>query len=441
MEKGSILNVIRQTFVDHLQDNDPRTKISSLDFIVTLVFCFFGDSKILSLESMRRFMIGELNIFLAKSSFWERLSRTKMKNVLKIVLADLLVKIPSKINFGKEVLSSLGVTAIFLVDSSSISLWHGSRKAFPGTRTTAGIKMHFCFNLMSGVMNWFELTPTSTHDRKCFPPMDFIKGALVIFDLGYWDHRLFLKIDQAKAFFLSRIKKNSIITICEVIDGISKKYIGKSLREISLKRRSGLVVELIGSISIDKRQHPFRVIGFWNPTEKNYHWYLTNLLIPARVIYPLYRIRWTLELVFKGCKQSLNANQIPSNCTNIIESLLLLSIIGHILTFSISSISVEEMNDEKMYAISVQRISKIAVLLSHDFIQFLVYYSKRSMNNLINKIILFANEIIDPNYKSRKTILQHLHDSTLQACKPKHGKLLRITKRKFTNLGQSQVKK
>ena len=74
MEKGSILNVIRQTFVDHLQDNDPRTKISSLDFIVTLVFCFFGDSKILSLESMRRFMIGELNIFLAKSSFWGKSS-------------------------------------------------------------------------------------------------------------------------------------------------------------------------------------------------------------------------------------------------------------------------------------------------------------------------------------------------------------------------------
>ncbi len=55
-----------------------------------------------------------------------------------------------------------------------------------------------------------------------------------------------------------------------------------------------------------------RVIGFWNPSEKCYHWYMTNLKVYAYVIYPLYRIRWQIELIFKACKNSLNANQITS---------------------------------------------------------------------------------------------------------------------------------
>lgn len=79
-------------------------------------------------------------------------------------------------------------------------------------------------------------------------------------------------VHKRKEAFYQQSKKNLIINICEIINGMSQKIHRKNpgLREISLKQRSGLVVELVGPISNDKRTTSYR---------------------------------WTFELVFKGWKQ------------------------------------------------------------------------------------------------------------------------------------------
>ena len=408
MDEGSTLNVIKQCFQKILPDNDPRTKISHLDFIVALVFSYLGDSKMFSLEAIRRNMISRLNLSIGKSSFWERLSRKRLKDHLKGILGLLMTELVSPIIFGQNILTALNISAIYLVDSSSISLWDGAKEEFPGTRTTAGIKWHTCFDLLVGKMNWFEITPTSTHDRKCFPRMESLRGVLVIFDLGYWDYGLLLAINKVQGFFLSRIKVNSKIKIRKIIKGISLSHLGKKLSSLTFKRRSGLIVELLGEIFYENEEHFFRVIGFWNPATKTYHWYITNLKVKAALVYPLYRIRWQLELIFKACKNSLNANQITSNHSNIIESLLLASLVAHLASSSIMQIGSVELNIEKKLAISFQRIAMVAVILSNEFIDFLVHSGKKYFSALIDKIKLFSNEIFDPNFNHRHTSLKKI---------------------------------
>ncbi|MDP2812590.1 MAG: IS4 family transposase [bacterium] len=408
MEEGNTLNIIRQCYSKILPIKDLRTKVLPLAFIVTLVFCFLGDTKTTSLEAKRRWMISQLNQTLSKSSFWERLSRNRLKKLLQSLLAELMTKMTNSIIFGKDILSGLGVSKILLLDSSSISLWNGASKIFPGTRTTAGIKWHCCFDILSGAMCWFEMTPTATHDRKCFPPMKLLKGALIIFDLGYWDYGLLLAIEEVKGFFLSRIKNNSTIKIFKVISGISKKHSGKKLSSLNFKKRNGLIVELVGKILINKMDHHYRAIGFWNPNDKSYHWYITNLKVTAIVVYPLYRVRWAIELIFKSCKQSLNANEIPSTCKNIIESLLLASLVAQLTSYSILSISAKHIEEEKMLAMSFQRAAKITVALASDFIKFLIKKNAKNFNYLLKRIEMFANEIFDPNFRHRPTSLQNL---------------------------------
>lgn len=412
MDKGTTLKVIKQCFHKILPDNDSRTKISHLNFIVALVFCYLGDSKMFSLEAIRRNLISKLDMSIGKSSFWERLSRKRLKDFLKAVLGMLLTRLASPIMFGENILATLKVTAIHLVDSSSITLWDGAKDDFPGTRTHAGIKWHTCFDLFSGKMNWFELTPTSTHDRKCFPSMETLRGVLVIFDLGYWDYGLLLAVEKASGYFLSRIKTNSKIKIKRVIKGLSFSHVGKRLSSLSFKRRSGLIIELIGEISYEKEDHLFRIIGFWNPATKTYHWYITNLKAKASFIYPLYRIRWQLELVFKACKNSLNANQIPSNNYNIIESLLLASLVAHLASSSILNIAGEKLGLQKKLAISFQRIAMVAVILANNFSDFIINSAKKYFNVLMSKIELFSNEIFDPNFKHRPTSLTNLFQMT-----------------------------
>ncbi len=132
------------------------------------------------------------------------------------------------------------------------------------------------------------------------------------------------------------------------------------------------------------------------------------------MIYPLYRLRWQIELIFKACKNSLNANQITSEDKNIIESLLLASIAAHLSTHTLFNLGMEELDEEQQLAISFQRVAKVAVVLARDFIMFLLHSSREYFDNLVNKIKLFANEIFDPNYKKRETSLARIHRLLLE---------------------------
>jgi hypothetical protein len=408
--KVSPLEVLKQCFEKVVPSQDTRTKISPLAFVVGLVFCHLGDSKTFSLEAIRRHMKAQLNQDISRSAFWERLSRDRLKKYLKAVVAKLMSQMSTSALIGTELLRSLGVGGIWLVDSSSISLWDGAKAAFPGTRTQAGIKWHASFNLLTGMMNWFKLTPTSRHDRKCFPAIESLNGVLVIFDLGYFDYGLLFSIQQVGGFYLCRLKSNASICIKEVVQGLSKKHIGKSLLSIKFKRKRTDIIE----IKTEKRHNGnilnCRVIGFWNPVERSYHWYITNLKVGAYIIYPLYRLRWQIELIFKGCKNSLNANQITSNDKNIIESLLLSSLAAQLASNTIFNIGSECLGQDQKLATSFQRILKISVNLSSDFIRFLLNASKEHFYNLLEKIKLFSNEIFDPNYKHRETSLTRIHN-------------------------------
>ena len=409
MSQSNMLEVLKQCFEKIVPSQDARTTINPLEFIVCLVFCYLGDSKTFALEAIRRFMKAALDKEISRSAFWERLAGDRLKNQLRRVVAELMVTLTSPITRGGQLLKQLGVTDIWLHDSSSITLCASAKEHFPGTRTAAGIKWHGSFDLLRGMLTWFQLTPTATHDRNCFPPVELLKGKLIIFDLGYWDYGLLYAIEKAGGFFLSRLKSNAVVHIVEVIQGLPKQVIGQALLSLNLSHKKDNIIEVITTKVYEGQLLRYRVIGFWNPVEKGYHWYLTNLVAAAYLMYPLYRLRWQIELIFKACKNSLNANQITSSDENIIESLLLASIAAHLSSCTLFNIGIEQLEEKKQWAISFQRVAKVAVVLARDFILFLLNSSRDHFDNLLHKIKLFANEMYDPNYKKRETSLMRIN--------------------------------
>jgi len=310
---------------------------------------------------------------------------------------------------GEDILDKLKVSSILLVDSSSISLWDGAKKSYPGSRSFAGIKWHACFNLLSGKMEWFSTSASSVHDRKHFPDIHSLKGKLILFDLGYWDYGLFDAINRAQGFFLSRVKTNAVITINQVVKGIGRQLVGEKLCSDHLKKRHRKIVEFMGKIGSAESSRCYRVIGFWNATEKRYHWYVTNLQVPAVAIYSLYRIRWQIELIFKGCKRSLNVDEkVTSNNDNIIESLVLSTIIASFAIHSVFHEGAKELTAQEKLSISFQRLSHIVVLLAQDFISYLI--SESQLEKLKSKISLLSSEIFEKNHRHRSTTLQLLEN-------------------------------
>ena len=140
-----------------------------------------------------------------------------------------------------------------------------------------------------------------------------------------------------------------------------------------------------------------------------YHWYLTNLSISAAIIYSLYRLRWQIELIFKSCKNSLNADAIPSVDPNIIQSLLLASIAAHLSSRSIHEISLNSLSQEEGLAISFQRTAYVFSVLKNNFINYILNPIQENIEIITQRIHLMLNELYDPNYRKRETSKARIH--------------------------------
>ncbi len=117
MGKVNALEVLKQCFGKIVPEKDARAKISPLEFVVCFIFCYLGDSKTFSLEAIRRPMKAQLNQDISRSAFWERLSRERLKNFLRDIVAELMIQLAGPALIGTHILHQLGVTGILLVDS------------------------------------------------------------------------------------------------------------------------------------------------------------------------------------------------------------------------------------------------------------------------------------------------------------------------------------
>ena len=411
MKKCTTLRSLKQSFQRILPASDGRMKLSPVQFVSGLVCCFLGDSKSFGLESIRRFMMSQFEVTLSRGAFWERLSGRRLNRMLEQLLNDLMSRFCAEGIGNQSMRFKLGVQGIDLLDSSSMTLWDGAKKSYPGTWTTAAIKWHACIDLLSGQLRWFKLTPGSTHDRQGFPPLASRSKRLIIFDLGYWDYGLLLAIDAVEGYFLSRVKTNSTIRIRSVVEGVSERWIGSKLSALKPKRKLKKIVELGGEVIYKKEKKLFRVIGFWNTNDKKYHWYVTNLSVSASLLYPLYRLRWALELIFKSSKRSFNLDQrcLTSNNHQIIQSLVLSSIIACFASQAVLSLGAKTLTEQQKLALSFQRAAHVVVQLAADFIAFLTRSRPRFESQFMDKIRLFSQEIFEKNHHHRETSLSRVN--------------------------------
>ena len=326
------------------------------------------------------------------------------KKTLLALVDGLIHQTLGDILVTKAILQQLGVLNIYLFDSTIITLIDSASKHFKGVKSKSGIKVHACINLFTGSLEWFKLTESKCHDRPCFPEINLFTGSLVIFDLGYFDYQLMLVLINMGAFYLCRLKDKSVVHITEVLSGLPSTVVGQSLlKACKPNKYYGNIIEVNIQKSLDGKQLNCRAIGFWNSTDKYYHWYLTNLLVPAKLIYILYCLRWQIELFFKSCKSTLNLDEIGSANPVIIENLILASIAAHLASQIIRNIVSPTFSDEQNLAITFQRIAIVFCQLRQHFITYILNPITENLKALVDKILFMKSDLYDPNYKKRET--------------------------------------
>ena len=409
MDMSLILNQFKQSF-NEIPEDDARAKIGPRLFVMTLIFSLsIKDRGQRTLAALRRSVISFTGEQISRGTFWERLATNRLLDFLLLLVAESMRQVGAVAMGPKEItslLENLKVKGILVLDSTSITLPKNAGAAFPGPRrnvTPSVIKWHSCFDLVEGTMKWFDLSPGTSHDSNHFPDLKTLAGYLIIFDLGYFDFCLLQAIDNVGSYFLTRIKVNTIVQVEKVIQGLPKSFNGKLLFSKRIPKGRE-IIEVAGLFKDGLFQ--FRLIGFWNPANKCYHWYVTNLSVPAKLIYPLYRLRWQCELLFKAAKSSLNLSDISSSDVNIIQSLVLGSIAVMALTQPlVLNMSLLYQKDMKLFQVpSIQRTAIVINKMSDDFQNFLTSKKKNTQKWLVDKLLLFGGELFDPNQKRESSI-------------------------------------
>jgi IS4 transposase len=234
---------------------------------------------------------------------------------------------------------------VLIVDTSFISLYQDAADVYDATHDDeAGAKLHVTESLSTGRPTRFQTTDGTTHERSQLPTGEWVAGALVLLDLGFYDFWLFDRIDQNDGWFVSRVKDDANFDIVEELRtwrGNSIPLEGESLQDVldDLQRQ---VIDVHITLSFDRKRgscasttRTFRLVGVRNEESGEYHLYLTNLgqdEYSAPDIAQLYRARWEIELLFKELKSRFGLDKINTTDAYIIEALIIMAAISLLMS-------------------------------------------------------------------------------------------------------------
>ncbi len=381
-------------------------------FALALIFgCILPAGKDRSIDGLCREVKRFTRKRITRCCFHKRLNTKILTEYLMAIFSELVKQITESDSATyREIARQLSVRRIVVLDSTNNSLPDRARETFPGPRTNkipASIKVHGLYSLTDNILKWVHLSPAKMHDRKHFPETHLLVGSLVIFDLAYWDHNLLSELNRSGVYFLTRVKNRSKIMILEVIQGLPRKYKGWGLFSEKVQEFRNKLIEVICRFHTkDRDQINLRVVGFWNPHEQRYFWYVTNLTCRAQLVYPLYRLRWQIELFWKENKSLLLLNQINSGKPNIIKNLILATLIASIVFGPLSVSLLETESDEVQIARSVQRAALVFDCIDFELFNFLDSGSKQDLRVLLDQVFLFTEDLFDPNYRNRSSSMK-----------------------------------
>jgi hypothetical protein len=260
--------------------------------------------------------------------------------------------------YGDEIF--LPFKRIRIKDSTRFQLPAAMREDFPGaggSASGAGVTIQFEYDIKNGDILFMEISNGNTNDRQ-----DAAKtchqaeaGDLILRDLGYFIGDVFSVFTDHGTYFLSRMDSQTVVfngkngkrlSFRQLYSKMQSRGIEEQETDVLIGVKTQLKVRLLIRVVPEHvcekrirerekrnkskshkscREYPeadparkkqkFRVPDIKDETRARYHFTLliTNIEredLPAGKAFPLYRLRWQVELMFKSRKSSLHVDKI-----------------------------------------------------------------------------------------------------------------------------------
>lgn len=308
-------------------------RVDIVALVYTLVLGFDRGAK-RTLASFRRAYAVATGTTLASSAFYDRFS-PELAELMRQLVAVAFERLVGAAKLT-GVLASFARIAI--ADGSRVRLHDALEKDYPSVwtnHTKASAKLHVVIDGATRTPIEIKIVPGSCHDLGLLSIDETCRGTLFVFDLAYYQGRLFRKIIDAKADFLCRVKKDASFLITHAADpafvgrrhrDIVQQLEGQSFQvQIEHEYRHRQTKHGPGPRDLTKYRVPLRLIGIWCAELGRHRLYLTSASeqqLAADAVPSVYAMRWEIELLFRELKTQLRIEQMPSGSKAISECLL-----------------------------------------------------------------------------------------------------------------------
>jgi putative transposase len=317
-----------------------KVDIVALVYAVVLGFAS-GDRR--TLAGLRRAYERVTGTCLVASAFYDRFTvglTRLMKRLVHDALDD-MARTPPRLRHAFA-----AFTKVLAVDGTVIRLHEALRAQFPSVwphHMPASAKLHVVMNVVGRGPSTVRITHGSRQDSQLLRVGRWVRGSLLLFDLGYFSSLLFTQIGRHGGFFLTRMRTRGNPRIVACTRPEHRRWVGRSLQQI-LPRLQRETLDVDAEIRATPRWRRgdrrllvtrVRVVGVWNDIEQRHHLYVTNVardqLAPEQVA-AVYAARWEVELLFREIKTHYRIDDVRSRRRQVTECLLYASILALLLS-------------------------------------------------------------------------------------------------------------
>lgn len=234
--------------------------------------------------------------------------------------AQTLIQRAKQLYLGEDLGLDLDAT-VYALDATTIDLclslfpWAKFRQA------KGAVKLHTLLNLQGDIPEFILISDGKLHDVNVLDYLIPVPGAYYVMDRGYLDFERLYVLHQAKAFFVTRSKRNF---------NFRRRYSHAVDKTTGVQCDQTVILETY--YSAQGYPEPLRRIRFYDAERDKRLVFLTNdFALPAVTIATLYKSRWRIELFFKWIKQHLRIKAFFGTSQNAVKSQIWIAVSTYLL--------------------------------------------------------------------------------------------------------------
>ncbi len=176
-------------------------------------------------------------------------------------------------------------------------------------------------DLRGNIPTFIHISDGRLHDVNMLDILLPEPGSIYVLDRGYLDYERLYRMNMAKAFFVTRAKKNSRF----------RHRVSRTVDKSTGLRCDQTVVPVTFYASKNYPETLRRIVFVDEKKGKRYVFLTNNFLLSALTITELYKARWQVELFFKWIKQHLRIKAFFGTSENAVKCQIWIAISSYLL--------------------------------------------------------------------------------------------------------------